>query len=180
MSTKHFPLLARYNQWMNQKLYDCAASLPTEALQLDRGAFFGSIWGTLNHIAVADTIWLKRFSRHPACAASLAALADTPTPQRLNDIPFPEFAALRAYREELDTRIIDLVDTLSEGALSQPLTYSNTQGTAFTRELGALLVHFFNHQTHHRGQATTLLFQAGVDPGVTDLLTLIPQVATEE
>ena len=176
---KHFALLARYNQWMNQKLYACAAGLPTEALQLDRGAFFGSIWGTLNHIAVADTIWLKRYAGHPACAASLATLADTPMPQRLNDIPFPELATLRAYREQLDTRIIELVDTLSDDALSQPLTYSNTQGTAFTRELGALLVHFFNHQTHHRGQVTTLLFQAGVDPGVTDLVTLIPQTPAE-
>lgn len=176
---KHFALLARYNQWMNQKLYACAAGLPTEALQLDRGAFFGSIWGTLNHIAVGDTIWLKRFSRHPACATALTTLADTPTPQRLNDILFPELAALRAYREQLDTRIIELVDTLDEAAMCHPLTYTNTQGTAFTRELGALLVHFFNHQTHHRGQITTLLFQAGVDPGVTDLLTLIPQTPAE-
>ena len=173
-ANKHFALLARYNQWMNQKLYACAADLPTEALHLDRGAFFGSIWGTLNHIAVGDTIWLKRLSRHPACGAALAPLADAPTPQRLNDILFSEFATLHAYREQLDTRIIELVDTLGEAALSQPLSYTNTQGAAFTREFGALLVHFFNHQTHHRGQITTLLFQAGVDPGVTDLLTLIP------
>ena len=175
----YFPLLASYNQWMNQKIYDCTSSLPAEALYLDRGAFFGSIWGTLNHIAVGDTIWLKRFSRHPACAAPLAALADTPTPQHLDDILFPEFATLRAYREQLDTRIIDLVGTLDEAALGYPLNYTNTQGASFTREFGALLVHYFNHQTHHRGQVTTLLFQAGVDPGVTDLLTLIPQTPAE-
>ena len=153
------------------------ASLPAEALYLDRGAFFGSIWGTLNHIAVGDTIWLRRFSRHPACAAPLAALANAPTPQRLSDILFPELATLRAYRERLDGEIINLIETLDQAALSHPLTYTNTQGATFTREFGALLVHFFNHQTHHRGQITTLLSQAGVDPGVTDLLMLIPQTS---
>jgi len=62
-------LLADYNRWMNGQLYALAAPLGEVALREDRGAFFGSLFGTFSHILVADTIWLKRFSRHPGCGA---------------------------------------------------------------------------------------------------------------
>lgn len=166
-------LLAKYNQWMNGNLYACAARLSPEALFADRGAFFGSIFGTLNHLAAGDTLWLKRFGAHPACAEALAPLAAVPTPPALDAVLFPDFAGLRRYREWLDGLIIDMADALPDEALAQPLTYANTKGVESTRNLMALLVHFFNHQTHHRGQLTTLLFQAGIDPGTTDLLALI-------
>ena len=80
----HFALLADYNQWMNRKLYAAAGTLDAEALARDRGAFFGSILGTLNHLVVADTIWLKRFAAHPAHARALDALAEVPSPTALD------------------------------------------------------------------------------------------------
>ena len=174
--TDHLRLLADYNAWMNGQLYDAAARLPAAELAAPKGAFFGSILGTLNHLVVADTIWLQRFARHPAGASALQTVAQWPAPAALNQILFDTLPALRTRREALDALITQWVDQLDDAALASPLHYRNTRGEAFTRHLHAVLVHVFNHQTHHRGQVTTLLSQAGVDPGVTDLLTRIPQL----
>jgi uncharacterized damage-inducible protein DinB len=167
-------LLASYNQWMNRRLYDAAATLPHDALAADRGAFFGSILGTLNHLVVTDTIWLKRFAAAPEAAPVLTALDDTPMPSTLDAMPDPQLPPLRERREWLDALILQWVEVLTPAGLSMPLTYANTKGATFTRNTQALLTHLFNHQTHHRGQVTTLLSQAGVDVGVTDLLMLVP------
>lgn len=175
----HLQLLARYNQWMNRKLLASAAELPVEAITLNRGAFFGSILGTLNHLAVGDTIWLNRFAQHAACSTTLRPVTERPQPKALDEAMFADLGSLRAYREWLDELIIQFTASLSDEVLASNLSYSNTKGVRSTRNLHALLVHFFNHQTHHRGQLTTLLFQAGIDPGTTDLLALIPPLMVE-
>lgn len=175
MSLKyHFELLADYNQSMNLKVYEAAGRLTATELDQNRGAFFGSILGTLNHIVVADTIWLKRFAHHPSCRNSLRVVADLPDPTSLDQIIHSDFARLTEHRVWLDRVIIDWVDTLSDNDLDLLLSYSNTRGVAANKRFASLILHFFNHQTHHRGQVSTLLFQAGVDVGVTDLLALIP------
>jgi len=97
-----------------------------------------------------------------------------PTPASLRATLRSDLTSLRALRVELDEIIGRWVRELSADDLAQTLEYRNTKGIVFNRRFGLLLQHLFNHQTHHRGQTTTLLFQAGVDVGVTDLLTLIP------
>lgn len=159
---------------MNRSLFASAAKLPAEEIKADKGAFFGSILGTLNHLAVADTIWLKRFSAHAAGAAALQPMSEVPLPTRLNETLFSDLSSLQGYREWLDELIIKFVASLGEEVLSQPLVFSSLKGMQSARNFHAVLVHFFNHQTHHRGQVTTLLFQSGVDPGPTDLLVLVP------
>ncbi|MEO6292564.1 MAG: DinB family protein [Burkholderiaceae bacterium] len=175
---QHFCLLARYNTWMNAKLYDAAAMLPPAALALDRGAFFGSIMGTLNHLVVADTIWLKRFAHHPAQDpvqhAALDPVRQLPSPAGLDAVLFTDLALLRQRRTLLDGAISAWTAVLTAEDLAHNLDYANTKGVLNRKNVAALLLHFFNHQTHHRGQVTTLLTQAGVDVGVTDLVTLIP------
>lgn len=170
----HFELMAAYNQWMNAKIYEAAGGLDPTELVRDRGAFFGSILGTLNHIVVADTIWLKRFATHPAFSRALQDVADLPSANSLNEILFADFAALSERRAWLDRQIIDWVNALSDDDLNVVLHYHNTKGISANRRFSSLLQHLFNHQTHHRGQVSTLLSQAGVDIGVTDLLALIP------
>lgn len=171
----HFALMASYNQWMNAKVYDAASKLTAAELNEERGAFFGSIFGTLNHIAVADTIWLKRFATHPSSTArTLAVMIDLPTPERFDQLMFDDLEGLKAHRRWLDTVIINWVAALTDDDLSTTLSYHNTKGAASKRRYSSLLVHFFNHQTHHRGQVSTLLSQAGIDIGTTDLLDLIP------
>ena len=171
---EHIVLLARYNAWMNAKLYDAAATLSPQDLALDRGAFFGSILGTLNHLVVADTIWLKRFASHPAQPDSLEVVRQLPSPAGLDAVLFTDLGALRQRRSLLDDAINAWAAALPEADLAANLNYANTKGVAQSKPFDTLLLHFFNHQTHHRGQATTLLAQAGVDVGVTDLVALIP------
>lgn len=174
MTPQSAALMAEYNRWMNDRLYEAAARLDAAALAADRGAFFGSILGTLNHIAAADTIWLHRFARHEAGFATLEALADFPQPTSLRQPLADDLAGLARHRRALDELIERWVAGLRTEHLAAPLAYANMAGVRTSRPFGALLLHFFNHQTHHRGQVTTLLFQAGVDVGVTDLLALIP------
>lgn len=176
---RHFALLASYNRWMNERLYAAAAALPAAELARDRGAFFGSILGTLNHLVVADTIWLKRFAAHPSRHAALDPVRALAMPTALDQVVSDDFTALSAHRAMLDDVIVRWVASLDAGDLRHVLEYANTRGDRFRRELSALLAHFFNHQAHHRGQVTTLLSQAGVDVGVTDLLALIPDAGTE-
>lgn len=172
----NFALLAQYNAWMNAKVYEAAAALPAEALNADRGAFFGSIIGTLNHIVAGDTIWLRRFALHPARFTALQPLLAWAPPDGLSATFSTDLAALHAHRTALDATITALVAALADADLEHGLAYKNTKGVPSNKRFGSLLLHFFNHQTHHRGQASTLLSQAGVDIGVTDLLMLVPNV----
>lgn len=166
-------LFASYNASMNTKLYAGAAGLPKEALTADRGAFFGSVIGTLNHIVAGDTIWLRRFMAHPSDFRALKVMADIAAPTGLAHIYSNDLDALLIHRTRLDAIISALAAELLDSDLAQPLSYSNSRG-AQRKNFGALLLHFFNHQTHHRGQVSTLLSQSGVDIGVTDLHDWIP------
>ena len=151
-------LMAEYNGWMNAKVYGACAGLPDAELHEDRGAFFRSIYLTLNHIAYSDLAFLSRFTGVPAEVPPLG-----------QDL-FGGFARLRAEREQLDLRIVDWSSTLTPDWLAGTLTYtSKVDGRERTVARWVLVTHLFNHQTHHRGQVTTLLTQQGVDVGSTDL-----------
>lgn len=157
-NTNYYITMANYNRWMNQKVYTICAELSDEKRSEDLGAFFKSIDGTLNHILVADRIWLGRFTQNPFAA-------------KLNQILYPDFAQLRQERDRTDQDILTWAQHLSPEWLAAPFTYSTatTPTKTVTRPAWLLVTHFFNHQTHHRGQLTTLLNQLGFDPGVTDL-----------
>lgn len=169
-------LLARYNASMNTRLYAAAATLPKDVLNADRGAFFGSVMGTLNHIVAGDIIWLRRFLAHPSDFSSLKAMADIPPPTSLAHMYSDDLDRLVEYRAKLDAIITTLAAEVSNEDLELPLAYKNSRGN-FEKNFGSLLLHLFNHQTHHRGQASTLLSQSDVDIGVTDLLEWIPDHA---
>ncbi len=166
--------MAEYNEWMNARLYAAAEKLPAAELGRERGAFFGSIIGTLNHLVVTDTMWLKRFAAHPSCPASLESIRALPQPVALNQILFAELGGLTARRRVIDAAIKVWAAALTQADLDHVLHYANTKGVKSQKRMSNLVMHFFNHQTHHRGQLTTLLFQAGQDVGATDLLALIP------
>jgi uncharacterized damage-inducible protein DinB len=169
-------LLASYNASMNSKLYAAAATLPKDVLSADRGAFFGSVLGTLNHLVAGDTIWLRRFMAHPSGFPSLQAMVDIPAPASLSHRYSDDLDSLQELRMRLDAVIAALAAEVSNEDLAQPLSYRNSRGEC-RKNFGSLLLHFFKHQTHHRGQASTLLSQSDVDIGVTDLLEWIPEHA---
>ena len=175
MSLKsNFILMAEYNKWMNESIYSAASRLSRDSLLENKGAFFGSIIGTLNHILVADVIWLKRFASHPANFSSLNCLSITPLPEQLDSILFSDFEKLKNERTRLDGVILKFVNQLSDKHLGSNLSYRNTKDVPYKKSFSHLIQHFFNHQTHHRGQISTLLSQSGIDLGETDLLVKVP------
>ena len=174
MTPRSAALMAKYNRWMNERVFEAAARLSAAELAADKRAFFGSILGTLNHIAVADTIWLHRYGQHRASFVTLLGLSEFPRPTSLRQTIAAELPGLREYRHRLDELIVAWVAELTPENLSSKLPYTNMAGATSSKGFCAVLQHFFNHQTHHRGQVSTLLFQSGVDVGVTDLLTIIP------
>jgi uncharacterized damage-inducible protein DinB len=150
--------MAQYNEWMNTRLYALCARLPADELHEDRGAFFRSIYLTLNHIAYADLAFLSRFTGDPAAVPDLDV-----------DL-FGGFDRLAQERISLDARLLRWADGLAPAWLAEPLTYtSKVDGKVRTLPRWTLVVHLFNHQTHHRGQVTTLLTQRGHDIGSTDI-----------
>lgn len=138
-------MLARYNRWANKAVYDAAAALPDADYRADCGAFFRSVHGTLNHLVVADMIWLGRFGAGEFPVLPLdATVAD--------DLP-----PLRMMREKLDGDVIAFTEALTAELAA---TFSYVRGTvpeAVTQPLAPAVVHVFNHQTHHRGQVHALL-----------------------
>jgi uncharacterized damage-inducible protein DinB len=146
----HFAMFARYNRWANQRLYAAAEKLSDAAYRADKGAFFGSIHGTLNHLLVADQIWMRRFS------------GAGPTHVGLDTVLHEELALLREARAGEDKRIVAFIDGLSEHALASMFSYVTiTNPKTVTQRLAPALAHFFNHQTHHRGQAHAILTAVG-------------------
>ncbi|MFC3150755.1 DinB family protein [Litoribrevibacter euphylliae] len=176
----HFILMADYNLRMNEQFYEAAGKLSEEEVSADKGAFFGSILGTLNHILVGDLIWLSRFSTHSTRYQSLRALKDLPQPEGLDHVLYPSLELLTPVRQQVDASIKRWLETEVEASdFTKTLTYQNVKGVTSERNFGELASHFFNHQTHHRGQASALLNQLGVDVGVTDFLIDIPDMRVE-
>lgn len=136
---------ADYNRWANARLYEAAGRLTPEQFSADRGAFFGSVCGTLNHLLATDRIWLRRIT------------GTGEAPDRLEAQLFETFADLASARVVEDDRIADLAASLTPERLLAPITYANMTGAQFTQPLSTVLDHLFNHQTHHRGQVHTLL-----------------------
>ncbi len=149
-----------------------------EQRKLERGAFFGSIHRTLNHLVVADQIWLKRFRQfgeeQGRASASLTELVlDLPPGATLTTVLFEDWPQLMSRRTELDSAIEQWLGDLSPADLRSTMRYGNMAGVQRVHPMWQAVSHCFNHQTHHRGQVTTLLMQAGVDVGVTDLIALV-------
>ena len=153
---------AEYNTWMNQKLYGVCAEITDAERKKDRGAFFKSIYGTLNHLLYGDRVWMGRFTEQPF---SLKVIG-----QEL----YSDFNELRQQREMTDREIVSWSTSLSQDWLEKPFEFtSNVDKKTRIFPTWVLVAHMFNHQTHHRGQLTTLLTQLGHDPGITDLPWLL-------
>jgi uncharacterized damage-inducible protein DinB len=140
-----FQMLAGYNQWANRLVYAVAAELSESDYHANRGAFFGSLHNTLNHILLGDRIWLHRIT------------GEGDAPDRLDAILYDNLSTLTAAREAEDARLISYFDSLDDAVIAGTLHYANMQGDRFEQPLDEVLVHVFNHQTHHRGQAHTLI-----------------------
>ena len=152
--------MAAYNAEMNRRIYDAAARLSEEARRANRGAFWGSIHGTLNHILWADTTWMTRFDNWEKLSAGI----------KESDALHQDFLALRNSRTEADRRIADWAGRVKLEWLQGELAWvSAVLGKEIRKPKTLLVTHFFNHQTHHRGQVHAMLTAAGEKTGDTDL-----------
>jgi uncharacterized damage-inducible protein DinB len=164
---------ARYNRWMNGKVYAAAARLSDEERKRDRGAFFRSLHATMNHILVADRIWLGRLAGRVAEPGYIGVDGIKSLDQELAS----DFDELRREREKTDAAIDACVETFTAESLTGMFRLTR-KGETRDIPLWWVVTQLFNHQTHHRGQLTTLLFQAGQDPGPTDLFAMLYAEAT--
>ena len=176
---KNYRFLARYNREFNAQLMDACERIDDAERHRDRGAFFGSIHHTLNHLLIADQIWLKRLRQcsadHGLAQDALAGdVLDLPEGTALGSLVYAQWATLRVKRAQLDAAIEDWLAALPEHFPDLPMRYGNSKGLQREHPAWLAMTHFFNHQTHHRGQVTALLMQAGVDVGVTDLIAWAP------
>ncbi|MCZ8101064.1 MAG: DinB family protein [Burkholderiales bacterium] len=158
-------MMARYNRWQNESIYNASETLADEARRQDLGAFFGSIHATLSHLAWGDATWMSRFTDRPAPGGRIAESTS------LHSV----WEELKAERRALDADILAWADRVDDGWLASELSwYSGAAGRQVTRPAAALVVHFFNHQTHHRGQVHAMLTRCGARPGDTDLFLMEP------
>lgn len=172
MSPEWLSAHARYNRWMNGSLYRLSAKLSDEARKENRGAFFKSIHGTLNHILLADRVWLGRFNGVTLPAGHMGPGGIRSLDQEL----YSDFEELRRERRLTDDELSAWTASLTPERLTAPLVFMR-QGQRNEIPLWWAVAHVFNHQTHHRGQITTLLNQLGLDPGVTDLYAMLREEA---
>lgn len=167
---RHYVRLAQYNAWFNGELYRHVSTLDDAERKRDRGAFFGSIHDTLDHILLCDRMWLGRIQRSDLPFPSLDGARLVHPPATLDQGVTQDWQMLRAFRSETDAVLTAFVSELTPELLASDLHYQNTRGIDFASPLWHVVAHLFNHGTHHRGQVTTLLSQAGVDPGPTDFI----------
>jgi uncharacterized damage-inducible protein DinB len=159
VTINQFRQLAAYNRWANARLYAAALDLSDQAYRLHIGVFFGGLHGTLNHLLLTDRLWLKRLN------------GEGEHPNQLNAILYEDRAELTRARIAEDNRLIGVVDKYDEAPLASLHSYRTTSGMPQSQVLADILLHLFNHQTHHRGQAHACLsILTGGEPPSLDLL----------
>ena len=157
--------MASYNRWQNESLYGAADTLTDPQRKEQRGAFFGSIHRTLNHILLCDRMWLSRVEP-----------GRTPITDPLDTELYTDFGDLRREREKQDEAILAYVNAQSEESLGEMKRYANASGQPQETRHGTILQHYFNHQTHHRGQVHDMLTQTAVAPPALDLIYFVRMV----
>jgi uncharacterized damage-inducible protein DinB len=158
ISVEYCQLLARYNRWMNERVYSTVSEVGEDERTRDRGAFFGSMHRTLNHLLWGDRVWLARFKDEAYAVPAFGA-----------DM-YADLAALTRERAVTDTAILDWTGKLSPAWLAGVLEYRPKSDPRLRHvDRWIAVAHMFQHATHHRGQLSTLIKQAGRDVGVTDL-----------
>lgn len=153
----YFERMAQYNIWANTHAYNACAKLPKAELDAPRRAFFPSIMRTLNHLVVADRLWMGR-------------LLGSPVTMALDTVLYEDFDELRTAREAEDQAILEFTSNLTDAEVTSDLSYQSVTAGAYTMPRDLILGHMFNHQTHHRGQLSNMLIEAGSGPLEIDLI----------
>ena len=161
MHSDYFATLAGYNAWANQLLYQACERLSEDEYLRDRRSAFGSLHATLNHLLVADRIWLARIAgRNPPLLAA-------------KQILYADLIGLKVARQAEDEHLRNLVAGLSPANLDRPLVYRNARGDRCETRLCLALGDMFNHQAHYRGEVSAMLAQTEILPPPLDLIRFV-------
>ena len=155
---QHTQRLLAYHEWAYRRLFEQVATLDDARYRADCGLFFGSLHGTLNHLAVGDRLWLARVRHEPAPFSRLDAEAATDCSGLKHFI----LAGAEAWRAE--------VARYTDAQLLAPLEYRTVAGLPQQRQLLDIITHVVNHGTHHRGQASAALTTMGQPAPVIDYI----------
>jgi len=169
-------VLAHYNQTVNAALLNSITPLSSEQLHKESGVYFKSIIGILNHILNSDMQWLTILS---TSFPDTASITDQCPKFEVNDfmaIPFPDMESFRPQRIAMDTYLVQFINALSPERVMEYFTHSDWQGREHTLRIGSVLLHLFNHQTHHRGQVTALLDQYGIENDWSNLVFMLDSI----
>ncbi len=152
--------MARYNHWQNREVLKALEGLSPDELTQERGAFFGSIFKTLNHLLWGDQLWMSRFDGGAGPGMDgMAGLEMTPTLAVWGAERFRTDGRIRLWAENLKS--IDLLGDLS--------WYSGLSKQEMSKPKALCVMQLFNHQTHHRGQVHAMMTQAGLSTAATDI-----------
>lgn len=170
----HICLRATYNEWMNGKIYNVLLCEFPFGVSRDNGAPIDSIVAMLNHLIIVDTLWLKRFTLHPANYSALAPIVSSSIPEDLNQIVSDDLATLHHHREMLDSLICELAHSISRIDLDYLLCYKSKRGAIVNGKFFNIIMYFFNYQSHIREKILDLMRQADIDIDATELIVPVP------
>jgi uncharacterized damage-inducible protein DinB len=160
MNTNDIKYIFDYNRWANKTILDVVSKLTPEQFTKDLHSSHRSVRDTIVHILAAEWIWLERWK-----GVSPKALLDP--------ADFPTVESVTTRLSEVETECAGFIQGLTDEALTQAVTYTNTKGEKWTYSLEQMMQHVANHSSYHRGQVATMLRQLGVSPREVDLLVYV-------
>jgi uncharacterized damage-inducible protein DinB len=165
ITPEYCQMMARYNAWQNKQMRAACETMTEADLRANRGAFFGSVMATINHILWGDALWMSRLDGGDGPSKSAKEHTEL----------CATFALWSQDRLRMDQRILQWAESVSADALSGDLTWhAQMLGRDMGKPIAQCVVGLFNHQTHHRGQVHTML--TGFDRTTADTdLVLLPE-----
>lgn len=148
--------MAYSNRWANHRLLTACTGLSAAEFRAPRIGFFPSLVATLNHILVVDRFYVDAME---GGTLGPAARSDEERCQTVT--------ALSEAQEEVDRRLIAVVEALSSNGLQRIVELRRATGIQRER-MDRVLLHLFQHQVHHRGQAHAMLSGTSVRPPQLD------------
>jgi uncharacterized damage-inducible protein DinB len=170
MDIRTFKIFSEYNKKANNEMNAIIRTLEPDQWNQEFGGYFNSIKSLCNHVYICDFNWLKRFSKlrefqyikHGFFAREM----------KFGSIILKTVTEYETKRNEFDDHIDLFVHEINPRDLDEVLTYTDSHGREYKRLFSGLVLHMFNHQTHHRGMISIYLEELGKSNDFSNLMNL--------
>ncbi len=166
-------VMAKYNRIANEALFGILSGLPEGEVMKPRGSFFGSIHGVLSHIYSGDVNWLRRFRDFFGSLDAFLSPRLDPPGAAWTGYSFATFAELATARRDVDAILEAFVSQAEGGRYGETMRYVDSHGTPRAFTAGSLVLHLFNHETHHRGQVSQMLDEMGIAHDFSNVISAL-------